>query len=134
MAAHDRPLDLVSVASMLATAAIGGELAEAIGAYAVILACGIAGAGYGLARWRTCTRFEGVAYVLGWTVIAAATAVPLAELAVWTWPTLDRRWFIAPAAIAVSGIGHDWPAVVPWLLDKLQALRGGGMSSGGPSQ
>ncbi len=125
MAAHDRPLDLVSVATMLATAAIGGELAEAIGAYSVIIACGVTGAGYGLARWRTCTRLEGLAYVAGWTVIAAASAVPLAELAAWSWPSIDRRWIIAPAAIVVSAVGHDWPRVIPWLLDRITALRGG---------
>ena len=133
MAVHDRHLDIVSVATMLATAAIGGDLAEAVGAYTVIIACGVAGSGYGLSRWRQCSRMAAVAYVTGWTVVAAATAVPAAELAAWAWPTIDRRWLIAPAAIIVSAIGHDWPRVIPLVLDRITALRSGAGASSSSS-
>lgn len=108
----DPRLDLVSVTTLALTAWMGADMAQAVGHYIVIVACGLVGGGYALSRWRRCTVGEGALYLLGMTMLAMLLTVPAAELAMWVWPGLERRWLIAPAAVLIAGIGHDWPAVL----------------------
>lgn len=112
MASADPRLDLVSVATLVLTAWMGADLAQAVGHYVVILACGFVGGGYALSRWRRCTVPEATVYLLGMATLAMLLTVPAAEAAIWAWPGLERRWLIAPAAVLIAGIGHDWPAVL----------------------
>lgn len=111
MAAPDPKLDPVSGVVFLLSIYLGSEIAAVVGPYAVILGCGACGAGYGLSRWRACSVGMGALYIAGMTLVTLVSTIPAVELAHTYWPSLETRWLIAPAAMVIGAIGHDWPTV-----------------------
>jgi len=114
-------IDPVSVAVAIVTALVGGVLAPYVGPYIIIAIAGAAGSGFALGRWRECTRFEAAGYMFGMTVVALLLTVPFTELLLWLSPDLlhlSSRWALAPVAALIGGIGHDWPKVGGWLIER----------------
>ena len=114
-------LDVVSVAVVLLATLLGNEMAQYVGPYLVIVAGALVGSALALRRRPPSSTWVAVGFAAWLTSITVLFTVPVAY-------GLSRvidenyRWFLAPAAVLLAGIGHDWPKAIPWTLNFLRGL------------
>jgi hypothetical protein len=113
----DPRLDPVSVVQALIAAVVGTELAAYVGPYAVIAAGGAAGACFALSRRPPETNLRAARFVALMTALALLLTASGAELLL-HWASLDIHWTLAPLAMLIGGIGHDWPAIGAWIITR----------------
>jgi hypothetical protein len=112
------PIDPVSVATTIAAAIIGTDLAALIGPYAVIIVASAIGASWSLAGRPPMSSRQALRFVIHVVALACAVSVGI-EAAISRWLTpVPGHWLLAPIAIAVGAIGDRWPAIGAWLLDR----------------
>lgn len=109
--------DLVGVVVLLMTSFVGQQVAEAVGPYLVVIACSLVGSSFGLSRWRKCSVREGLGYVIGFTAVSTIFTFSCVDyLRGWV-PTVEPRLLIAPTALVISAIGHEWQVVAKVLYE-----------------
>ena len=128
-------LDPVAVAAAVFAAWLGPTLAHVIGAYFVIIVSAAAGSGWALMRRPRKGTVNALLFVALMMTTSTLTTVGVA--------TATNRFlhlsestenFLLPTvALLISGVGHDWVRVLPWLADTIvqliMTLKGG--SNGG---
>jgi hypothetical protein len=116
------PIDPVSVATGLAAAALGADMASLIGPYAVIIAASAIGASWSLAGRPPAPTGAAVLFFVRVILLACMLSVGI-EQAVhrWVWP-ITEHWLLAPIAISVGAIGDRWPLVGGWLLERMARI------------
>ena len=128
-------LDPVTVAAAVFAAWLGPTLAHVIGAYFVIIVSAAAGSGWALMRRPR----KGTLNALGFVTLTMATStLTTAGVAQIANHFLDLKestenFLLPTVALLISGVGHDWVRVLPWLADTIvqliMTLKGG--SNGG---
>jgi hypothetical protein len=121
MSTPQPPIDIVTVAIAIASAAFGPELASVVGPYAVILLGAALGAAWSASRREPGSRMGTLAHVLlmmGWALLVTVPAAAIAGQA-FGW---ESKWLLGPVAVVIAGIGQDWPGVGRWALDLLRGL------------
>ena len=117
-------LDPVAVSVAVFAAWLGPALAHVIGAYFVIIVSAAAGSGWALMRRPRKGTLNALGFVLLMMVTSTLTTVGVA--------TATNRFlhlsestenFLLPTvALLISGVGHDWVRVLPWLADTIVQL------------
>lgn len=115
------PIDIVSVCIALATLLFGNDLAQIVGPYAVIIMGAVLGSGLSAARLEPGKGMSTGMHMLTYITLALLLAVPVAFV-VERQMGYAHKWLLGPVAVLVSGIGHDWPALVRWALGQVRTL------------
>ena len=123
-------LDPVSVAVVLASTLFGPQLAAIIGPYAVILLGATVGAAWALGRRETDKKSNAVAYFALINGTAVLVTVGISNLVGRWMGHADANWLLAPVAMVIGGVGHDWPAVLKTVQEKVMGLWGKRMDGG----
>lgn len=130
-------LDPVSAAVALLAVLFAPPLPEIIGHYAVIIVAAVIGGAWSLGRHQAQGRAAAAIFLLLVSGTAAMLTMGIARLIAQWLPGTDGgvTWLVAPVALLIGGIGHEWPAVGRWLLGRLgrriDARIGGGGNGGG---
>ena len=125
-------LDPVSVAVVLASTLFGPQLAAIIGPYAVILLGATVGAAWALGRRETDKKSNAVAYFMLINGTAVLVTVGISNLVGRWLGHEDANWLLAPVAMVIGGVGHDWPGVLKTVQEKIMGLWGKRMDGGQP--
>lgn len=123
-------LDPVSVAVVLASTLFGPQLAAIIGPYAVILLGATVGAAWALGRRETDKKSSAVAYFMLINGTAVLVTVGISDLVGRWLGHEDCNWLLAPVAMVIGGVGHDWPGVLKTVQEKIMGLWGKRMDGG----
>jgi len=123
-------LDPVSVAVVLASTLFGPQLAAIIGPYAVILLGATVGAAWALGRRETDKKSGAVAYFMLINGTAVLVTVGISNLVGRWLGHEDANWLLAPVAMVIGGVGHDWPGVLKTVQEKIMGLWGKRMDGG----
>lgn len=109
------PIDPVTVITgLLAAGGVGATVAYGIASYAVIILAAAVGAGWALGRQEPDSKANPSLFVMLVAATAALITAGLAEVANHYLGWASINWLLAPIALAIGGVGHDWPAVVKW--------------------
>jgi len=136
MALDEQVPSIVSVAVLVATAALGPELAVAVGGYGVILLGWFGGVMWGVWRMPPVPRGQLVAFVLvslvgtiGVTVSATEILTQLLRATVPWASSVQPAGLLFPVAFVLPAIGHNWIDVARWvwgLRSRVAARRNDG--------
>jgi hypothetical protein len=136
MALDEQVPSIVSVAVLVATAALGPELAVAVGGYGVILLGWFGGVMWGVWRMPPVPRGQLVAFVLvslvgtiGVTVSATEMLTHLLRATVPWASSVQPAGLLFPVAFVLPAIGHNWIDVARWvwgLRSRVTARRNDG--------
>jgi peptidoglycan/LPS O-acetylase OafA/YrhL len=109
------PLDPVSVLAALITALAGPALAYYLGTYAVIILASSVGAGWSLSRREKEQKGHPTVFIIliGGTAIFVTTGIAEMARLYMGWSKSD--WLLAPIALMIGAVGHDWPQLLRWL-------------------
>lgn len=124
-------LDPVAVAAALFAAWLGPALAHVIGAYFVIIVSAAAGSGWALMRRPRRGTLNALGFVLLMMVTSTLTTVGVAQIANHYLNLSDtaENFLLPTVSLLISGVGHDWVRVLPWLADTIvqliMTLKGG---------
>lgn len=133
MSASSTPsLDPVAVAGAIFAGWLGPALAHVIGAYFVIIISAAAGSGWALMRRPRKGTLNALLFVALMMTTATLTTVGVAQITNhFLHLSVSAENFLLPTvALLISGVGHDWVRVLPWLADTIVhliiTLKGGG--------
>ena len=121
MTASPPPIDIVTVATAVAVALFGQELAVVIGPYAVITLGALLGGAFSASRRESQTLGKSFGFMLSMVALSLLVTVPLAAMLA-PYIGADQRWLLGPVAVIISGIGHDWPKVCGWAVDQTRQV------------
>lgn len=133
-------LDPVAVAVAIFAAWLGPTLAQVLGAYFVIIVSAAAGSGWALMRREKKGTINAIGFVTLMMVTSTLTTVGVAQIAnhFLNLNQSAENFLLPTAALLISGVGHDWVRVVPWLADTIvqliTTLKGGGNGYQRPSR
>ena len=125
-------LDPVAVAAAVFAAWLGPALAHVIGAYFVIIMSAAAGSGWALMRRPRKGTLNALMFVALMMTTSTLTTVGVAQITNhFLRLSVSAENFLLPTvALLISGVGHDWVRVLPWLADTIVqlivTLKGGG--------
>lgn len=128
-------LDPVAVSVAVFAAWLGPTLAHVIGAYFVIIVSAAAGSGWALMRRPRKGTLNALMFVALMMTTSTLTTVGVAQITNhFLHLSVSAENFLLPTvALLISGVGHDWVRVLPWLADTIVhlivTLKGG--SNGG---
>lgn len=128
-------LDPVAVAAAVFAAWLGPALAHVIGAYFVIIVSAAAGSGWALMRRPRKGTLNALMFVALMMTTSTLTTVGVAQLTNHFLHLSEsmENFLLPTVALLISGVGHDWVRVLPWLADTIvqliMTLKGG--SNGG---
>ena len=128
-------LDPVTVAAAVFAAWLGPTLAHVIGAYFVIIVSAAAGSGWALMRRPRKGTLNALMFVALMMTTSTLTTVGVAQLTNHFLHLSEstENFLLPTVALLISGVGHDWVRVLPWLADTIvqliMTLKGG--SNGG---
>ena len=131
-------LDPVAVAAVVFAAWLGPTLAHVIGAYFVIIVSAAAGSGWALMRRPRKGTLNALMFVALMMTTSTLTTVGVAQLTNHFLHLSEstENFLLPTVALLISGVGHDWVRVLPWLADTIvqliMTLKGG--SNGGYSR
>ena len=114
-------IEPVAVAVVIATALVGPQLAEAVGAYAIILVAWFFGV-FGNIYWREPRPRSEIALFAVLTFgVSVGMTVPLAQFIVKMAPEwvpslsgLEAKALLFPVAFAIPAFWHKWPQWLVW--------------------
>lgn len=117
-------LDPVAVAAAVFAAWLGPALAHVIGAYFVIIVSAAAGSGWSLMRRPRKGTLNAIGFIILMMVTSTLTTVGVAQLTnnFLHLSTATENFLLPTVALLISGIGHDWVRVLPWLADTIVQL------------
>lgn len=116
------PLDPSSIAVAIIGSVCGAEIANYLGPYSVIAAGGAAGACIALSRSEQTTTLKACIFVALMTSISIMLTVSASELIRYAFPSIEIKWLLAPVAIIIGGVGHDWPIIGKWIVSRAGLL------------
>lgn len=128
-------LDPVAVSAAVFAAWLGPALAHVIGAYFVIIVSAAAGSGWALMRRPRKGTLNALLFITLMMVTSTLTTVGVARITNhFLHLSQSAENFLLPTvALLISGVGHDWVRVLPWMADTIVqlivTLKGG--SNGG---
>lgn len=99
--------------ALLATV-VGPVLAHYLGAYAVIILAACIGGGWSLTRREPQGRGNAALFLMLVAGTAVMVTAGIAELANHYVREGIGNWLLAPIALGIGAVGHDWPAVIKW--------------------
>ena len=135
MQSNPPSLDPVAVAAAVFAAWLGPTLAHVIGAYFVIIVSAAAGSGWALMRRPRKGTLNALMFVALMMTTSTLTTVGVAQLTNHFLHLSEstENFLLPTVALLISGVGHDWVRVLPWLADTIvqliMTLKGG--SNGG---
>ena len=117
-------LDPVAVAAAVFTAWLGPTLAHVIGAYFVIILSAAAGSGWALMRRPRKGTLNALGFVTLMMVTSTLTTAGVAQIANHFLDLKEstENFLLPTVALLISGVGHDWVRVLPWLADTIVHL------------
>ena len=117
-------LDPVAVAVAVFAAWLGPALAHVIGAYFVIIVSAAAGSGWALMRRPRKGTLNALGFVTLMMVTSTLTTVGVAQITnhFLNLSQSTENFLLPTVALLISGVGHDWVRVVPWLADTIVQL------------
>lgn len=124
-------LDPVAVAAAVFAAWLGPTLAHVIGAYFVIIVSAAAGSGWALMRRPRKGTLNALMFVALMMTTSTLTTVGVAQLTNHFLHLSEstENFLLPTVALLISGVGHDWVRVLPWLADTIvqliMTLKGG---------
>ena len=119
------PADPIALIAQALAVFVGVALANLIAPHIVVLLAGAVGGVFGLMAWRQCTRVEAMLYVFvasagSWLFAGAASVL------VQHYTSLDNAApLLAPVAACISWVGHRWPVVLTWGLQRFVRAQKG---------
>lgn len=125
MSASSTPsLDPVAVAAAIFAAWLGPALAHVIGAYFVIIVSAAAGSGWALMRRPRKGTLNALMFVVLMMATSTLTTVGVARLTNHFLHLSEstENFLLPTVALLISGVGHDWVRVLPWLADTIVQL------------
>lgn len=102
--------DAVGLSIVIATLTFSPEVAAVVGPYVLIAVCGVLGASFSLRRREPSGRLAAVGYFLKMATVATVFASGAAALVASTYPALEQRSVLAPAAFFIGFL--DWPTLL----------------------
>lgn len=114
----DPQIDPVSVFVALLGVIVSAELAKYIAPYIVIGAAGLVGSAFALSRAEPVAGLRWIGYVAWYTTMSLLLTAPMAY-GVNAWTGLDVRWLLGPVSGLIAAIGHDWPRLGQWVVERL---------------
>lgn len=115
---HPNSLDPVSALVAAFTVLVGPTLATFLGAYSVIVIGAAVGSGIALLRVEQMPRLTATGFVTLMIGLSSLVTTGVAEI-LNIWVQLDSiNWLLAPVSVTIAGVGHDWPRVATWAVDK----------------
>lgn len=124
-------LDPVAVAAAVFAAWLGPTLAHVIGAYFVIIVSAAAGSGWALMRRPRKGTLNALMFVALMMTTSTLTTGGVAQLTNHFLHLSEstENFLLPTVALLISGVGHDWVRVLPWLADTIvqliMTLKGG---------
>lgn len=112
------PADPIALIAQVLALLLGVALANLIAPHIVVILAGAVGGVFGLMAWRQCTRPEALGYVAlaaggAWLFAGAASAMVQHYV-----PIDNPASLLAPVAAVIAWVGHRWPAVLTWGLNR----------------
>lgn len=104
--------DAVGLSIIIASAAFSPAVAEVVGPYVLIATASVIGASFALARRATSTRWGAIFYFLRIVGMATLLTSGAAAYAAAKYPSLTERALLAPVALLIGFVGHDWPKLL----------------------
>lgn len=132
MPSPQQSLDPVTVAAAIFAAWLGPTLAHVIGAYFVIIVSAAAGSGWALMRRDKGGTLSAIMFVTLMMTTSTLTTVGVAQITNHFLHLSEstENFLLPTVALLISGVGHDWVKVIPWLADTVVSLivtlKGGG--------
>lgn len=106
--------DPVTAAITVLATLVGPVLAHYLGAYAVIILAACVGGCWSLTRQEPQGRGRAALFLVLVSGTAVMVTAGLAELANHYVKEGIGNWLLAPIALGVGAVGHEWPAVIRW--------------------
>lgn len=104
-------LDLASFIAAVFTLFVTPQLAHFLGVYSAIFVGAVLGAGFALIRAPEMSRWKAAGYITLMAGAALITTVGIAEV-INRWLKLDTiNPLLAPLALIIAAVGHDWARV-----------------------
>ena len=109
---------------------VSPEAARVVGPYAVIILAAVTGAAWSLGRREPTpgtsdhgSRGNALVFLMKIILTAVLITVGLASAAKEAFSlSTDVNWLLAPIGMLVGGVGHDWPNVGKWIINRLGRL------------
>lgn len=112
-------IDPVSAIIAVLAAFLSPAVAHVMGTYAAIFVAAALGSGWSLMRREKSSLPNAIGFVFLLTFTTTFITVGVTELAN-KWIQLEStNYLLAPFALIIAGIGHDWPSVGPYFVKKL---------------
>ena len=133
-------LDPVAVSAAVFAAWLGPTLAHVIGAYFVIIVSAAAGSGWALMRRPRKGTLNALMFVALMMTTSTLTTVGVAQITNHFLHLSEsaENFLLPTVALLISGVGHDWVRVLPWLADTIVqliiTLKGGGNGYNRPNR
>lgn len=115
MASPPPSIDPVSAIVAVLTAFLSPAVAHMMGTYSIIFIAAAFGAGWALMRRESGTLLGAISFVILITGTATLVTAGVTELLNSYLQLGSINFLLAPVALIIGGIGHDWPRVLPWL-------------------
>ena len=110
-------LDPVHVATLVFGGFLAPAVAQILGPYAVIVLCCTIGTSWALGRRPTSSRASALKFFLLMNGTALMVTTAAARGVANHFEVDDPNWLLAPVALMIGWIGHDWPSIVKRVLN-----------------
>lgn len=108
---NQHPLDFASLFVAIFALYIAQPVANAMGVYTAIIIAAVLGSGMALVRAPSMTRWKAAIFLASMAGTSSITTVGVAELINWKLELPSINPLVAPVALCISLVGHDWPSV-----------------------
>lgn len=123
--------DAVGLSVLIAAAAFSPEVAAVVGPYVLIAAASVIGASFSLARRPPSSRWSAFGYFARVVGLATFLTVGLSTWLAGHYEALTERALLAPVALLIGFIGHDWPKLLRALVSGIFKTIDNFRASGG---
>ena len=113
-------LDPVYIATLIFGVYLAPTVAAILGPYAVIVICCTIGTSWALGRRPTSSRASALKFFLLMNGTALMVTTAAARGVANHFEVDDPNWLLAPVALMIGWIGHDWPIIVKHVLNLFQ--------------
>ena len=116
-------LDPVHVATLVFGGFLAPAVAQILGPYAVIVLCCTIGTSWALGRRPTSSRASALKFFLLMNGTALMVTTAAARGVANHFEVDDPNWLLAPVALMIGWIGHDWPIIFKHVLNLFQLKK-----------
>lgn len=126
--------DAFGLSVLIAAMAFSPEVAAVVGPYILIAAASVIGASFSLARRPPSSRWSAFGYFARVVGLATLLTVALSALLASHYASLSERALLAPVALLIGFIGHDWPKLLRSVVGGIFKTIDNFRASGGDSK